>query len=112
VEKDGTTLINYKFIGWCKEDNHDKVWVAIMLSDSPDAKNYSWGRCKWVTSWGRRGKKLQSKIFDGPIGELYKVKVSKIRKGYRDISPESLNHVYPEFQSDLEKTAIWSLLKG
>lgn len=104
-------MVNYKFIGWCKEDNHDKVWAVIMLSQSPETNIYSWGQCKWVTIWGRRGKKLQSKMFDSTIGELEKLISSKYRKGYQKVSQHDLDLVYPEFQADLEKTAIWSLLK-
>jgi hypothetical protein len=37
--------MNYTFIGWCKEENHDKVWGAIEL-----------GTTRYVTFWGRRGK--------------------------------------------------------
>lgn len=105
-------MINYKFIGWCNEDNHDKVWVAIMLHESDDVKRWDWGHCKWVTIWGRRGKKLQSKVFDSNMGELTKQINSKKRKGYSTINRSRLAEVYPEFESDIEKTVIWNLLKG
>lgn len=103
-------MVNYKFIGWCQEDNHDKVWAAILLSESDDLKRSGWGQCKWVTIWGRRGKKLQSKIFDSNSVELNKLISSKHSKGYRQVSQGELNAVYPEFQQDLEKTAVWALL--
>lgn len=103
--------VNYKFIGWCKEDNHDKVWAAIILRDSEYSTVWAGAPCKWVTIWGRRGKKLQSKVFDSNTGELLRLIETKKRKGYQKVNQLDLDRVYPEFQSDLEKTAIWSLLK-
>lgn len=102
--------LNYKFIGWCKEDNHDKVWVVIRLgkNDQNKAINY-----KWATIWGRRGKKLRYLIsddFEKNIESLINQK--KQNKGYREINIEELNTVYPEFETDLEKIAIWAILKG
>lgn len=105
-------MINYRFIGWCQEDNHDKVWAAIMLEESDQAKKYGYGRCRWVAVWGRRGKKLQSKVIDDDVHNLRKLVDSKRKKGYKQLYSQSeLGNVYPEFQSDLEKTAVWSLLK-
>jgi hypothetical protein len=53
--------MDYRFIGWCCEDMHDKVWIAIMLRSDESCK-YGYGRARWVTVWGRRGKKLQHKV--------------------------------------------------
>jgi len=93
-------MIEYKFIGWCKEDNHDKVWGVI------DIGNH---RC--VTFWGRRGKKLQTKIsaFDYSVHRLI---ATKINKGYIRIDKSQLERVYPEFEDDLEKTAVMAILKN
>lgn len=93
-------MIDYTFIGWCQEGNHDKVWGVIKLADN-----------KCVTFWGRRGKKLQTKIayFDYSIHRLIN---EKINKGYVRIQKQQLDKVYPEFESDLEKTAVMAILRG
>ena len=98
-------MIDYKFIGWCGDGVHDKVWVCIQLSHD------HW-RGKYLTIWGRRGKSLQSKVIDDvsdrDIGNLIR---SKERK-YAEIPQDKLHEVYPEFQQDLEKTTAWTLLKS
>jgi len=96
-------MYSYRFIGWCRDEetNADKVWGVIQL----DALN------TYVTFWGRRGKKLQTKISN----DLYAVNdliYKKQVKGYRSITIDKLDTVYPEFRSDLEKTAFWSSLKA
>ena len=97
--------MEYNFIGWCKEDNHDKVWVCIQLDGD------HWGG-SFATVWGRRGKKLQHKVIDHASSwDMEKLVNSKYKKGYSKISKESLNTVYPEFESDLEQTAFWARLK-
>lgn len=90
--------MKYKFIGWCKEGTHDKVWVAIDLGD----RNV-------LTCWGRRGAKLQTKLtIDN--WDLRKLISSKEQK-YKEIQEYELDNVYPDFENDLEKTAIWATLK-
>lgn len=101
--------MKFKFIGWCNEDGHDKVWGVIFL-EKPENNN-SWGsyaRC--VTFWGRRGKKLQTKQSIDNY-DTHKLIQEKKRKGYEEVDVKKLNEVYPEFESDLEKTAFWAMLK-
>lgn len=102
--------INYRFIGWCKDEDHDKVWVAIIINESLEYEKYGWGSLRWVTVWGRRGKKLQHKVFEGNQNDLNRVVDSKTSKGYRSVSRNDLDLVYPEFQTDLEQTAVWAIL--
>jgi predicted DNA-binding WGR domain protein len=97
--------MNYKYIGWCSDGEHDKVWVCIQLSGD------RW-HGKFLTVWGRRGKKLQSKIVETNTYEMEKLIRSKDAKGYVEIPEDKLNEVYPEFQQDLEKTTAWALLKS
>ena len=98
--------MKYKFIGWCKDaaENHDKVWVAIAFGGD------TWGG-NVLTVWGRRGKKLQTKMVpnDRKLGALINNK--EYNKGYKEIDPKRLDEVYPEFKNDLEKTAMWATLK-
>lgn len=97
--------IEYPFIGWCKEDGHDKVWGFIKLNGSEWDGNF-------VSFWGRRGKKLQTKLHKGePLWCMENRAKKKVDKGYKSVDQNQLNTVYPEFQQDLEKTAFWSLFK-
>ncbi len=97
--------MQYKHIGWCKEDNHDKVWVCIQLNGD------RWGG-SYATIWGRRGKKLQHKVIDhSSEWDMEKLIDSKRKKGYNTIDRDELGKVYPEFENDLEATALWAMLK-
>ena len=93
--------LNFKFIGWYEDryENSDKVWGAIHI-----------GGDRAITVWGKRGKKLQTKIVPDD-NELVKLIRSKRNKGYNEIDYDRLNTVYPEFQKDLEKTAFWASFK-
>lgn len=89
----------FKFVGWKKEGTSDKVWGVIQL-DGP----------KCLTFWGRRGKKLQTKETSNGW-DLLKLIATKENEGYRRIDVVKLHTVYPEFQTDLEKTTMWAMLK-
>ncbi len=99
-------MLNFRFIGWCKDDTHDKVWGVIFL-DPPDRKQITYERV--LVFWGRRGSKLQTKL-DHNTNKLSRLIDSKRDKGYRQIDRDKLDQVYPEFQSDLEKTAVWAIM--
>ena len=94
--------MNFHYIGWCKEERHDKVWVLIFLAQH-----------KFLTIWGRRGKTLQHKLYhDLRWGDIDKLIFSKSKKGYKSIDKLQLDQVYPTFQEDLERTAIWAILSA
>ena len=97
-------MIDYKFIGWCGDGIHDKVWVCIKLSGNQ-------GSGKYLSVWGRRGKTLQSKQLDATSYDIDKLIRSKESK-YAEIPRDKLHEVYPKFQEDLEKTTAWALLKA
>lgn len=97
-------MLNYKFIGWCHEDNHDKVWICIEMQQS------NW-ETTYLTCWGRRGKKLQTKLVTDTPWTMEKLIDSKERKGYNRVASSKLNEVYPEFEDDLSKTAFWAMFK-
>lgn len=97
-------MMNYKFIGWNNHDGADKVWGVIYIEDRTGI------RPKVLVFWGRRGKKLQTKI-DREGWDLDKLIREKSEKGYKIIGNYELETVYPEFQNDLEKTTMWALLK-
>lgn len=99
--------MDYTFIGWCREGTSDKVWVVIDLSGG----NVNWGHQRaYATVWGRRGKKLQHKIVHYSGYEMDKIIDKKQDKGYRKVFKKDLDAVYPEFEQDLEKTAVWAML--
>ena len=102
--------MKYEHIGWCKDEktNSDKVWGVICLQ-SPTA-SYN-GDGKFVTFWGRRGAKLQTKLFTGSSYDAMLMFEKKTNKGYKEVDKDQLDEVYPEFQSDLEKTAFWATFK-
>jgi hypothetical protein len=100
-------MVNYRYIGWCKEGRHDKVWIAIQLREYDECDTCTLG--KVLTLWGRRGGSLRSKIVDDDE-DLSKLIRSKRNKGYEQYSTERLATVYPEFKADLEKRYIWSML--
>lgn len=105
--------MKYEWIGWCKEDNHDKVWGIIKLRDEDNetpALRWYKRRATVCIFWGRRGKKLQTKVTTDYVETLNKLISSKSKKGYKSISKENLDSVYPEFQTDLEQTAFWATL--
>lgn len=91
--------MRYEFIGWYKEDTHDKVWVVIELKQGT-----------WLTVWGRRGAKLQTKMVYWNHWDMQKLIDKKRAKGYQSFGKLGLDQVYPEFEADLEKLAVWSLL--
>ena len=107
--------MKYQHIAWCKEGTADKVWGVICLQEptgdqSWDAINFH--DSKFVTFWGRRGAKLQTKFWQGSVRDTNVLFLKKQDKGYRSVELDELNTVYPEFQSDLEKTAFWATLQA
>lgn len=99
--------MSHKQILWCKEGTHDKVWGMIQL-EKPESY-YHTG--KYLTFWGRRGAKLQTKLSECKSYEADTLVRKKLNKGYDEIDQRYLDEVYPEFQSDLEKTELWAMLK-
>lgn len=55
-------------------------------------------------------KKLQTKLSYDTY-EMDALIRDKIKKGYNEVTEDDINDVYPEFQKDLEKTAMWSILR-
>jgi len=98
--------MNYHWIGHCQEGTSDKVWGLIRLTDSTWNNDY-------VAFWGRRGRALQTKIHrDIGQWEADKLCHKKEDRGYQTINPAKLDQVYPEFENDLQSTAVWALLKA
>ena len=98
-------------VGWCRDGVHDKVWGVILLSTGV-LNRFGFSSNKYATFWGRRGGKLQTKIFEGSAYSVEDMFDKKLKKGYKKINPNDLDRVYPEFREDLEKTAVWAILSA
>lgn len=98
-------MLSFKFIGWKCEGTSDKVWGVIYLEDALSTYN-----TKCLTFWGRRGAKLQTKLSQDDH-TMWRIVESKKDSGYVEIDVRHLNTVYPGFEDDLEKTALWAALK-
>ncbi len=122
------------YMGW-KHDpvtNVDKVWGVIELIQGNE--NWlNWPKLGPATDfvyavvWGRRGQKLRHQIVNSPVelrwiqgpvqyedGNWFPRGIGeKANKKYFDgyIPIENkLSEVYPEFEEDLSKTAVWAML--
>ena len=103
--------MDYEFIGWCRDEekNQDKVWIVLDLS----ADNVRWSQVRtYATVWGRRGKKLQHKVVNLTGHEMDSLIRRKRDKGYSRVIKTDLDLVYPEFEQDLEQTAVWAMLSA
>jgi hypothetical protein len=82
------------------------VWGLIKLTDQQFYNDY-------VAFWGRRGKKLQTKIHKNiDHWEADRLSDKKMSGGYKTIDINHLDSIYPEFEQDLEATAVWAMLKA
>lgn len=109
-------MTHYEFIGWERDEekNVDKVWGVICISEPTfNPPNLAWVLGTYVSFWGRRGKKLSTKVYTNETQSgIRKIWVKKHSEGYTEIHEQRLAEVYPEFQDDLEKTAVWALLSN
>lgn len=108
--------MKFKHIGWQKDEktNTDKVWGVILLRDNSmdfHALGFKYVDNDYISFWGRRGAKLQTKMFKGSDWDAIQMFEKKQRNGYQSIEIDELDEVYPEFQQDLEKTAFWATFK-
>jgi hypothetical protein len=113
--------MKYEHIGWCREGTSDKVWGVICLEETVRPYDSPQGivegsNGKYLIFWGRRGKKLQTKLahhdrywLDDCVEDMFR---KKLNKGYQEVNKQKLDEVYPEFQQDLEKTAVWATLQA
>jgi predicted DNA-binding WGR domain protein len=103
--------MNYFYIGHCQEGTSDKVWGLIRLTGTEDHLQYGYRTNDFIAFWGRRGKKLQTKIHHSIDSyDAQKLCDKKESGGYKEVNPAYLGEVYPEFEQDLEKTAVWAML--
>jgi hypothetical protein len=107
---------SFGFIGWCKEDNHDKVWgyfyrptdVGNKMFYPWPTKEYGWNCCIF---WGRRGKAMQFKA-DVTGSDLNKLVSTKLRKGYNQINQSKLIEIWPTFDEEMTMKLTFEVLAG
>ena len=99
--------MHYEFIGWNTNGNSDKIWAVAMLAGTINTHLDH----KWVIVWGRRGKNLQHKIVENADWEIQRRINQQLQSGYRSISYDNVDGVYPGLSEALEKVFTWALLK-
>lgn len=104
--------MKFTHIGWMKEGTHDKIWGIIRLTDKKIFTGFPMPVEKYLTFWGRRGAKLQTKSWEGHSWEADSMFKKKEEKGYKKVHEAQLHEVYPEFKEDLEKTAFWASIQS
>jgi hypothetical protein len=103
--------MNYFYIGHCQEGTSDKVWGLIRLTGADDDLQFGYRVNDYVAFWGRRGKKLQTKIHHSIDSyDAQRLCDKKESGGYKTIDVNRLDAVYPEFENDLQATTVWALL--
>ena len=102
-------MTSFGFIGWCKEDIHDKVWGYFYRPTPNKAHRDYGGNC--CIFWGRRGKAMQFKP-DVTGYELEKLVNSKRKKGYVEITDAKLYQIWPSFTEEMELKLCVELLAG
>lgn len=82
--------MDIKFIGWCNEGNHDKVWGIGKREDGD-----------FMTFWGRRGNKLQTNNKSMGDYEAFKLINSKRKKGYQEFAKDELDLIHKNFRKQV-----------
>jgi len=105
----------FAFIGWCNEDNHDKIWGYFYRpTEGYDDPNIPYWRRPFrniCTFWARRGKAMQFKG-DVETSDTHKLVNSKLKKGYVRISQDRLFEIWPTFVEEAEGKLMWEVLSG
>jgi len=88
--------IEFDFIGWNHEGEHDKVWTAFHIDGS------------YYAGWGRRGKTLRFKKHRSGY-ELDKM-ITKKQKTYNEVDQFQLFTIFPYFKEDVSKYLTFDLM--
>lgn len=88
--------IKFNFLGWCKEDNHDKIWCRINCGGSHYAV------------WGRRGKTLTFKKHarESNLIDVQRTKVSR----YREVDSFEMFMLFPDLEEDIQQQLMFAIL--
>jgi hypothetical protein len=88
--------IKFNYIGWCNEENHDKIWASFSINDSHYAM------------WGARGKSVSFKKHDS-IWDLNEV-TRKKQKKYWTVNESKITEIWPDFYEQLNKRLFYCIL--
>lgn len=93
-------MIDFKFIGWCNEEGHDKVWVAFTVGE------------KAYACWGRRDKHLSFKDYGaGWRAEADQDTVIRSKKKkYQEVDSFMLFTIFPNIEDDIEQKLMFAIL--
>jgi hypothetical protein len=90
--------LEFTFIGWCNEANHDKVYSTFTAEGV------------YYSAWGRRGAKLQFKKLSGQYES--DVLTSKKRKKYKECDKFLLFTFFPNFDEKVNEELFMATLSG
>jgi hypothetical protein len=115
MEKIMSIESKFGFIGWCNEDNHDKVWGYFYRPtpryDAAPEYEKRWIGRNICIFWAARGKAMRFKA-DITGHELQKLVSSKLNKGYIQITEQKLFEIWPTFIQEAEAKLMWEVLAG
>lgn len=101
----------FKFIGWCSEANHDKIW-GFFDNGPPEVNGVYHSVQRVYIFWGARGKKntihFKHGVYDQELKKLRDQKVYK--KGYREINKDQLLKIWPTFFDDVDMKLCFDVL--
>lgn len=104
----------FGFIGWCCDDNHDKIWGYFFRDHNIEDSVRPWYLIPYrnvCIFWGRRGRAMQFKSSVCDV-ELVKLTQTKENKGYVKIYKNKLFEIWPTFQEEMESKLIVEILSG
>ena len=111
---------NFGFIGWCHEENHDKIWGYIYRPTpgyDEDVKKYGFTRYgtpmrNVVIFWAARGKAMQFKA-DVANDVLNRLEANKqYKKHYQPITEAKLLEIWPTFNDEMQMKLSFEILVG
>ena len=89
--------ITFIFIGWCNEDNHDKLWIAFEVGGG------------YYCAWGRRGAKLSFKKHTKYSLETI---TRKKKSSYNPVEKFVMYSMRPDFEEALQQELVFDTLRG
>jgi hypothetical protein len=116
----GILQIGFDYDNWEKEYTERKLMgIGPLLQNylnQQDTEN------KYVTFWGIKGKKLQKRVWSGYPYHVEHKFYDKVGRHwtvgkYTEYTPfskkrKNLKSIYPTFQQDLDKIALWAMLSS
>lgn len=101
--------VNFIWIGYNKQDNHDKVWGVLTLEKFSPIYHMNLNKPVYIF-WGGRGKSLAFKE-DRMTYSITKLSASKEKRGYKEINETKLRELWPDFDETLNQRLMLHILK-